>query len=402
MTQNSTSTFTIDRAALTILLSTVAKFAGKATPYNLADLVFEKDRLFANCFNGEAGIKAIVAASGGGEDAQKIIFGVNVDLLSQIVGTMTGDIKISAQDDKVLVKSGKASSSLGAVLTPSLPAIETGNMAPIAAISGEALLIVLNALQFAASDTARPMLNSILLEFDQVKGQIHGYAADGFAAAHTMAKANEVKESCSVLLSNGSRFVSGLTSLIAKEDQVQIMASPDKGRVTFGIKAATARKAMIVTTPTMENGFPLDAVKNLLAKKTDNATATLDPKAIAICVKQVEIMGKTGHLFTKVGEIHIESVATDGNEAGIIRNVLETQNLVGEFDLMLNVSYVGKIAAVAGESVVNFACSGPSQPVFFTAASFEAVLMPILITPKKAAEEPVQAEAAEAPATATK
>jgi len=42
MTQNSTSTFTIDRAALTILLSTVAKFAGKTTPYNLADLVFEK------------------------------------------------------------------------------------------------------------------------------------------------------------------------------------------------------------------------------------------------------------------------------------------------------------------------------------------------------------------------
>ena len=60
----STSTFTIDRVGLTILLSTVAKFAGKATPYNLADLVFEKDRLFANCFNGEAGIKAIVAASG--------------------------------------------------------------------------------------------------------------------------------------------------------------------------------------------------------------------------------------------------------------------------------------------------------------------------------------------------
>ena len=79
----------------------------------------------------------------------------------------------------------------------------------------------------------------------------------------------------------------------------------------------------------MENGFPLEAVKNLLGKKTENATATLDPKAITICVKQVEIMGKTGRLFTKVGEIHIESAPMDGNEAGIIRNVLETQNLLG-------------------------------------------------------------------------
>ena len=157
----STSTFTIDRVGLTILLSTVAKFAGKATPYNLVDLVFEKGRLFANCFNGEAGIKAIVAASGGGEDTQKIIFGVNVDLLSQIVGTMTGDIKMSVQDKKVLIKSGKASSSLSAVLGASLPAIETGNMTPIASISGEALLTVLNALQFAAVDNARPVL-----EFD--------------------------------------------------------------------------------------------------------------------------------------------------------------------------------------------------------------------------------------------
>ena len=397
----STSTFTIDRVGLTILLSTVAKFAGKATPYNLVDLVFEKGRLFANCFNGEAGIKAIVAASGG-EDTQKIIFGVNVDLLNQIVGTMTGDIKMSVQDKKVLIKSGKASSSLSAVLGASLPAIETGNMTPIASISGEALLTVLNALQFAAVDNARPVLELILLEFNKEKGQIHGWTADGFAAAHMVAKAAEVKESCSVLLSNGSRFITSLTSLIAKEDQIQIMASPDKARVTFGIKAATAKKAMIVTTPTMENGFPLDAVKNLLGKKTENATATLDPKATTICVKQVEIMGKTGHLFTKVGEIHIESALTDGNEAGIIRNILETQNLVGEFDLMLNVSYVGKIAAIAGEGIVNFACSGPAQPVFFTAASFEAVMMPILTTTKKAVEEPVQAEATEASATATK
>ena len=160
MTQNSTSTFTIDRAALTILLATVAKFSSKATPYNLVDLVFEKGRLFANCFNGEAGIKAIVAASGA-EDAPKIIFGVNVDLLSQIVGTMTGDIKMSIQDNKVMIKSGKASSSLAAVSGASLPAIETGNMAPIATISGEALLTVLNALQFAAVDNARPVL-----EFD--------------------------------------------------------------------------------------------------------------------------------------------------------------------------------------------------------------------------------------------
>ena len=309
----STSTFTIDRVGLTILLSTVAKFAGKATPYNLVDLVFEKGRLFANCFNGEAGIKAIVAASGG-EDTQKIIFGVNVDLLNQIVGTMTGDIKMSVQDKKVLIKSGKASSSLSAVLGASLPAIETGNMTPIASISGEALLTVLNALQFAAVDNARPVLELILLEFNKEKGQIHGWTADGFAAAHMVAKAAEVKESCSVLLSNGSRFITSLTSLIAKEDQIQIMASPDKARVTFGIKAATAKKAMIVTTPTMENGFPLDAVKNLLGKKTENATATLDPKATTICVKQVEIMGKTGHLFTKVGEIHIESALTDGNE----------------------------------------------------------------------------------------
>ena len=394
----STSTFTIDRVGLTTLLTTVAKFAGKAAPYNLADLVFEKGRLFANCFNGEAGIKAIVAASGSEEDAQKITFGVNVDLLSQIIGTMTGEIRMSAQDNKVLVKSGKASSSLGVVLTASLPAIETGNMAPIAAISGEALLTVLNALQFAALDNARPMLNSILLEFDQTKGQIHGYAADGFAAAHTMAKANEVKESCSVLLSNSNRFVSGLTSLIAKEDQVQIMASPDKGRVTFGIKAATARKAMIVTIPTMDNTFPLAAVKQMLGKKDEKASATLDPKAIAICVKQVEILGKTGRLFTKGGEIHIESVPTDGNEAGIVRNVFETQNLKGEFDLTLNVSYVGRIAAIAGEGVVNFACSGPVQPVFFTAASFEMVLMPIAISTKKALEESVQTETAEAAA----
>ena len=87
---------------------------------------------------------------------------------------------------------------------------------------------------------------------------------------------------------------------------------------------------------------------------------------------------------------------------GSFGTFLRLENLVGEFDLMLNVSYVGKIAAVAGEGVVNFACSGPAQPVFFTAASFEAVLMPILTTPKKAAEEPVQAAAAEAPATATK
>jgi len=400
MTQNSTSTFTVDRTALTILLSTVAKFASKATPYNLVDLVFEKGRLFANCFNGEAGIKAIVAASGGGEDAQKIIFGVNVDLLSQIVGTMTGEIKMSVQDNKVVIKSGKASSSLSAVPGASLPAIETGNMAPIAAISGEALLTVLNALQFAAVDNARPLLESILLEFDQTKGQIHGYAADGFAAAHTVVKAAEIKESCSVLLSNGSRFAAGLTSLIAKEDQIQIMASPDKARMTFGIKAANAKKAMIITTPTMDNNaFPLEAVKNLLEKKTENATATLDPKAIAICVKQVEIMGKIGRLFTKVGEIHIESVPTDGDEADIVQNVLETQNLVGQFDLKLNVSYVGKIAAVAGEGIVNFACSGPAQPVFFTAASFEALLMPILTTARKAAEEPIQAAAAEVPAT---
>ena len=69
---------------------------------------------------------------------------------------------------------------------------------------------------------------------------------------------------------------------------------------------------------------------------------------------------------------------------------------------MLNVSYVGKIAAIAGEGIVNFACSGPAQPVFFTAASFEAVMMPILTTTKKAVEEPVQAEATEASATATK
>ena len=68
---------------------------------------------------------------------------------------------MSAQDNKVLIKSGKASSSLSAVLGASLPAIETGNMTPIAAISGESLLTVLNALQFAAVDNARP-----ILEFD--------------------------------------------------------------------------------------------------------------------------------------------------------------------------------------------------------------------------------------------
>ncbi len=385
--------FTIDRQALAILLSTVSKFAGRTTPYDLVDLHFEKGRLFASCFNGEAGIKAIVAAQANAEDAPATTFGVNVALLTQLVATMEGNIKMGVKDDKVEVKAGKASSKLNAVLNASLPAVETGNMQAVATLSGEALLSALNALEFASTDAARPNLSALLLEFDKDTAQIHGWTADGFAAAHAVAKANELKESCSLLLSNSSRFVSSLASMISKEDTIQIMATPDKGRVTFGIKEAKARRAMMISTPTMENTFPLDAVKQMLAAREETASATLEPKAVLVCVKQVEIMGtNTAHLFTKNSEIHIES-ARAKEDVGTARNVIRTGNLKGEFDLNLNVTYLGKVASVVGDGVVNYSCSGPAKPVFFTGASFEAVLMPILVETKASkAEEPVQQE----------
>jgi DNA polymerase III sliding clamp (beta) subunit (PCNA family) len=256
MSTSTTTTFTIDRQALSILLSTVSRFAGKATPYDLVDLNFDKGRLFASCFNGEAGIKTIVAAQSNAEDAPKMCFGVNVELLNQLVATMEGNIKIGIQDDKVEVMSGKASSRLNAVLHETLPEIVTGNMQTIATLSGASPLSILRALYFGATDATRPNLNSLLIELDKDTGQIHAWAADGYAASHAMAQTLGIAERSSLLLSNSSHFVSRIASMVTKEDTVQIMVTPDLARVTFGVKEAKARKAMMITAPMMENSFP--------------------------------------------------------------------------------------------------------------------------------------------------
>ena len=393
---SATNTFKIERQALAILMSTVSKFAGRTPPYDLVDLHFEKGRLFASCFNGEAGIKAIVAAEADAENAPTATFGVNVGLLASLVAAVDGDIKIGIKDDKVEMKSGKASSKLNAVLTASLPAIETKDMQTIAVLSGEALLTALNAIEFASNDITRPTLCALLITLDQESGQVHGWTSDSYSAAHTVAKANEVKESCSLLIYNGGRFVTNLISMVAKEDQVQIIANPDKSRVTFGIREAKARRAMLITTPTMENAFPLDAIKQMMSARAEKISATLDSKALSVCAKQVEIMGtNTAHLFTKGGEIHIES-ARAKDDVGVIRNVLKTGNLQGEFDLNLNVAYLGKVASVVGENPASYSCSEATKPVFFSAASFEAVLMPILVNAELVAEKAEESAAAEA------
>jgi hypothetical protein len=91
------------------------------------------------------------------------------------------------------------------------------------------------------------------------------------------------------------------------------------------------------------------------------------------------------HLFTRNGEFRIESVGEKDN-VGVARNVVKADKLQGEFDLRVNVSYLGKVADVIREGPLNYSCSEARKPLYFTTADFQAVLMPIYVEDKKATQ----------------
>lgn len=386
--------FTIDRQTLSTLLVTVSRFAGKKPPYDLVDLVFERGRLFASCFNGEAGIKAIVAAQSNIAETQKLIFGVHAELLSQLVATLDGTIKISMQEAKVLVQSGNAKSRFNAVLGASLPAIEAANMQVIATLTGSSLLSLLRALDFASSDPARPALNSLLIELDKEGSQIHAWTADGFVAAHISVRADTIGEGCSLLLPNETLMITKIAAMVSAQDSIQFMAALDKSRVAFGIKEAKARKAMLISLPVLANTFPLEAVKKIFAARDEAFSAGINSKSLALCVRQMQVMEtSTVHLFAMDRELHIESAG----DLGAARNVVKADAMRGELDLHANSLYLGKLASV--DDRLNFTCSGPASPLYFSTAEFQAVLMPILVESKNQdAKEPVPQETQAVPA----
>jgi len=166
-----------------------------------------------SCFNGETAARAITYVAC--DDDLSVC--VDAQTLKEVVETLVNEIHLSIEQNSLLIQNGKNRTTMRLV-EETVPVIGEESVQNLTVLSGSAFRSLARVLPFAASDSARPVLQVLHLTLE--KDRIIAKAADGYSAGYVHESIQETAEQTSISLPLS--FARLLSSLVEEHDKVRI------------------------------------------------------------------------------------------------------------------------------------------------------------------------------------
>ncbi|MBI3340127.1 MAG: hypothetical protein HY022_08355 [Chloroflexi bacterium] len=367
---------TIERDLLHVPLTAVTRASLKSSLMAAFALV----RLDANtngvmhlsCFNGETAVRAAVNV----DCNEDLSVCVDAMTLKAMVETLAGEVRLSVEQNSLIVKGASTKTTLRIVDEP-LPVIGEESIQTIATLSGVTFRSLARILPFASTDDTRPFLQVLHLMLDQES--ISAQTADGYSAGHVRESTEGPAEPTSISLPLS--FARVLSTLVDDRDTLRLGTS-GPNRYIFQITNTENSKDLTLATVTAAENFPSAQITTLIEEARKNTTAHLhvQQNSLMQSIRMVNAMG-TQNTFIKAVN-GVAKIASAESETGQARNILEGTASGEDTSIWLSAIFLKRAAeACKGELAIRI--SGGQKPLLIEAGSFTAVIMPMLVEGNK-------------------
>ena len=325
-----------------------------------------------SCFNGETAARAITYVAC--DDDLSVC--VDAQTLKEVVETLVNEIHLSIEQNSLLIQNGKNRTTLR-LIEETLPVIGEESVQNLTVLSGSAFRSLARVLPFAASDSARPVLQVLHLTLE--KDRIIAKAADGYSAGYVHESIQETAEQTSISLPLS--FARLLSSLVEEHDKVCI-GTAGSNRTIFQITNIENLKDLTLATVTCAENFPSEQIVQLIeeARRSTVAHLNVQQNSLAQSIRMVNAMG-TQNTFIKAvnGLVKMASAET---ETGIARNILDGSAAGQDANVWVSAAFLKRAADVC-KGEVTIKITDAKKPVLIEAGSFTAVIMPMLVEDSK-------------------
>ena len=367
---------TIQQDALHSALSAVTRASTKSTlmaAFSLVKLdVNTNGILQLSCFNGESAARATVHV----DCNEDLSVCVDAATLKAVVETLAGEIRLSVEQNSLVIQGASNRTSLRLVDEP-LPVIGQESIKPIATFPGNILRSLARILPFASTDDTRAVLQvlHLILEAESVTAQ----TADGYSAGHVRESIEGPLEQTSISLPlNFAR----LLSILAEDQDTVRLGTSGPNRYIFEISNPKDAKDLTLATVAGPENFPSAQIMTLIEDARSNTLAhlTVQQPSLMQSIRMVNAMGTQSTFIKAVnGSAKIASAET---ETGQGRNILEGTASGENASVWLSATFLKRAAdACKGEMVIRI--MNGQKPVLIEAGSFTAAIMPMLVDGQK-------------------
>jgi len=325
-----------------------------------------------SCFNGETAARATVNV----DCNEDLSVSVDAQTLKAVVETLAGEIRMTVEDNSLILQSASNRTTLRIVEEP-FPVIGEESIQTIATLSGITFRSLARVLPFASTDDARAVLQVLHLMLDQES--ITAQTADGYSAGYAREGIEGPAEPTSVSLPLS--FARVLSTLVEDRDTVRLGTS-GPNRYIFQITNEENAKDLTLATVTSAENFPSAQIMTLVedARKSAIAHLQVQQNSLMQSIRMVNAMGTQSTFIKAVnGTAKIASAET---ETGQARNILEGNASGEDTSIWLSAVFLKRAAeACKGELAIRI--SSGQKPILIEAGSFTAVIMPMLVEGNK-------------------
>ena len=292
-------------------------------------------------------------------------------LMAEFVANLPkGVVKITAEGEKVVCKSGRYSSTLNGTPAddfPELPEISEKEAVVFKMGADEFKLGMSEVMTAASNDMTRPALTGVY--FNTYEGSLYIAATDGYRMAER--KFIEKVESEVKAVVPASSLAEVMRSLSDEVEEVEILF--DEAQVRFRLGEIE------VTSKLIDGAFP--DYRQLIPKETD-IEVVLDRAELSRVAKLAALFAREvgGSITCETkAEAGVFSVASVANEYGENNSEIKAE-VSGDGKVTLNSRYLMDALNVLEEDRVIFGISGPLAPIVLRnekARNYTHIIMPL-------------------------
>jgi len=362
---------TISQADLNDCLGAVTRASIKSSlpAFSLVRLDAGTDGMLRlSCFNGETAARAITHAA----CDEELSVSVDALTLKAVVETLANEIRLSVEQNSLIIKSATNRTTLRIVDEP-FPIIGDESLKSIAVLSGNIFRSLMRVLSFASTDSTRQVLQvwHLTLEKESVTAQ----AADGYSAGTVCESIEGPAEKTSISLPMS--FARLIATLVEDSDRVRLSTAGHQ-RYVFQITSADNSKNLTLATVTTTDNFPSEQIMTLIdgARNSTVAQLNLQQSSLMQSIRMVNAMG-TQNTFIKTRD-GVAKIASSETETGQARNILEGTAGGEDISVWMSAAFLKKAVEVCKGELIMKIKDGKS-PILIEAGNFTAVIMPMLV-----------------------